>query len=105
MVPNNDHTEPINDNVIVEWPDIELVQPEDVKINLEKNLIEPKASHNFNFEHQNDNEMDILSNNIGPKASDNFHYQDDKILIVSNKIEPRANAIEEIESNLNLQPS
>ncbi|CAF4948733.1 unnamed protein product, partial [Rotaria socialis] len=68
IVPNN-NTEPIIDKVIVELPDIELVKPENIKINLEKSLIEPKASQNFNLEYyKNTNEINILGNNIGPKA-------------------------------------
>ncbi|CAF2029417.1 unnamed protein product [Rotaria magnacalcarata] len=70
IVPNN-NTEPINDNVIVKLPDIELVQPENIRINLEKSLIKPKASHDFNLKCKEDSESNILGNNIGPKA-ENF---------------------------------
>ncbi|CAF4859137.1 unnamed protein product [Rotaria socialis] len=70
IVPNN-NTEPIIDNVIVELPDIELVQPENTKINLEESLIELKASYNFNLECKNANGINILGNNIGHKA-ENF---------------------------------
>ncbi|CAF3545930.1 unnamed protein product [Rotaria socialis] len=67
IVPNN-NTEPINDNVIVELPDIELVQLENIKINLEGSLIEPKASHNFNLKCKDDNGINNLRNNIGPQG-------------------------------------
>ncbi|CAF2110767.1 unnamed protein product, partial [Rotaria magnacalcarata] len=71
LIVQNNNTEPINDNVIVELPDIELVQPENIKINREESLIEPKASHNFNLKCKNDNKINILGNNVGPKA-ENF---------------------------------
>ncbi|CAF4330399.1 unnamed protein product [Rotaria magnacalcarata] len=121
IVPNN-NTEPIIDNVIVELPDIELVRPENIKINLEKSLIEPKASQNFNLEYyKNANEINILGNNIGPKAK-NFKQTEAivsvkldegcKIINTNNNIKPPASIIVESDKgkgkvnniNSNLQP-
>ncbi|CAF4321790.1 unnamed protein product, partial [Rotaria magnacalcarata] len=104
LIAANNNTEPIIDNVIVELPDIELVQPENFKINLEKSLIEPKASHNFNLEYKNANEINILGNNIGPKAK-NFKQTEAivsvkldegcKINNTNNNIKPPASIIVE----------
>ncbi|CAF2052863.1 unnamed protein product [Rotaria magnacalcarata] len=84
IVPNN-NTEPINDNVIVELPDIELVQPENIRINLEESLIEPKASHDFNLKCKEDNESNILGNNIGPKA-ENFKQTEAVVSVKLDKV-------------------
>ncbi|CAF4339551.1 unnamed protein product, partial [Rotaria magnacalcarata] len=104
-VPNN-NLEPLDVSFDIAVPFIELVQPENVKVNFEESELGPKAEsiEEANCKNSKVDKVDILTNNIGPKADDCFSYHGDQIIIVSNKIEPRANGIEETKTNLNLQP-
>ncbi|CAF2156545.1 unnamed protein product [Rotaria magnacalcarata] len=102
----NNNLEPLNVSFDIAVPFVELVQPENVKVNFEESELGPKAENieEANCKNSKVDKVDILTNNIGPKADDCFSYHDDKIIIVSNQIEPRANGIEEAKTNLNLQP-
>ncbi|CAF2070416.1 unnamed protein product, partial [Rotaria magnacalcarata] len=101
----NNNLEPLDVSFDIAVSYIELVQPENDKVNFEESELGPKAEsiEEANCKNSKVDKGDILTNNMGPKADDCFSYHDDKI-IVSNKIEPRANGIEETKTNLNLQP-
>ncbi|CAF4325476.1 unnamed protein product, partial [Rotaria magnacalcarata] len=102
----NNNLEPLDVNFDIAVPFIELIQPKNVKVNFEESELGPKAENieETNCKNSIVDKGDILINNIGPKADDCFSYHDDKIIIVNNKIELRANHIEETKTNLNLQP-
>ncbi|CAF4547396.1 unnamed protein product, partial [Rotaria magnacalcarata] len=99
----NNNLKPLDVIFNIAVPYIELVQPENVKVNFEESELGHKAEIIEQANCKN-SKVDILTNNIGPKAIDCFSGHDDKIIIVRNKIEPRANGIEETNSNQNLQP-